>query len=91
VTYVGFQQSPSTPADTVGLFWAALQDEDPSLILLPKHIFRMRMRVEHHDVVPFGKAAIRREGRDVTVVSWGKLPSNWQTKQPCCWPAKAFL
>jgi 2-oxoisovalerate dehydrogenase E1 component len=62
---------PSTPADAVGLFWAALQDEDPSLILLPKHIFRMRMRVEHHDVVPFGKAAIRREGRDVTVVSWG--------------------
>lgn len=65
---------PSTPADTVGLFWAALQDEDPSLILLPKHIFRMRMRVEHHDVVPFGKAAIRREGRDVTVVSWGNCP-----------------
>ena len=62
---------PSTPADTVGLFWAAFQDEDPSLILLPKHIFRMRMAVEHHDIIPFGNAAIRREGRDVTIVSWG--------------------
>src|SRR4029077_16635819 len=27
---------PSPPADTIGLFWAALQDEDPSLILIPK-------------------------------------------------------
>lgn len=62
---------PSTPADVVGLFWAAFQDEDPSLILIPKHIFRVRMQAPRFDVIPFGRAAVRREGADVTLVTWG--------------------
>lgn len=62
---------PSTPADAVGLFWAAFQDEDPSMILIPKHIFRVKMPVTEFAPLPFGKAAIRREGTDVTLVSWG--------------------
>lgn len=62
---------PSTPADVVGLFWAAFQDEDPSLILIPKHIFRVRMKAPRFDVIPFGRAAVRREGADVTLVTWG--------------------
>lgn len=62
---------PSTPEDIVGLFWAAFQDEDPTLILIPKHLFRMRMPVRQFEAVPFGRAAIRQEGSDVTVVSWG--------------------
>ena len=62
---------PSTPEDAVGLFWAAMEDQDPSLILLPKHIFRVRMRVTEYEPLPFGQAAIRRTGNDVTVVSWG--------------------
>jgi 2-oxoisovalerate dehydrogenase E1 component len=62
---------PSTPADAAGLFWAAIEDEDPSLILIPKHLCRVRAAVEAFEVVPFGKAAIRRSGKDVTVVCWG--------------------
>lgn len=62
---------PSTPADVVGLFWAAMQDNDPSLILIPKHTFRVRMDSQGYQPIPFGKAAIRRQGDDVTVVSWG--------------------
>lgn len=62
---------PSTPADVVGLFWSAFQDEDPSLILIPKHIFRVRMQAPRFDVIPFGRAAVRREGADVTLVTWG--------------------
>jgi len=62
---------PSTPEDIAGLFWAAIQDDDPTLLLIPKHIFRVRMPVQAYRVIPFGKAAIRREGTDVTVVAWG--------------------
>lgn len=62
---------PSTPEDAVGLFWAALQDEDPSLVLIPKHLCRVRMPAERFDVIPFGHAAVRRVGDDVTLVSWG--------------------
>ncbi|WP_197530126.1 transketolase C-terminal domain-containing protein [Gloeobacter violaceus] len=62
---------PSTPTDAVGLFWSAFQDEDPSLILIPKHIMRMRTPVENYQAIPWGKAAIRRVGGDVTVVTWG--------------------
>lgn len=62
---------PSTPEDAAGLFWAAMQDEDPSLILVPKHVFRVRMPARPNVAVPFGKAAIRKEGSDVSLVSWG--------------------
>jgi 2-oxoisovalerate dehydrogenase E1 component len=62
---------PSTPEDLAGLFWAAIQDDDPTLLLIPKHIFRVRMPVQAYRAIPFGKAAIRREGMDVTVVAWG--------------------
>jgi 2-oxoisovalerate dehydrogenase E1 component len=62
---------PSTPEDIAGLFWAAIQDDDPTLLLIPKHIFRVRVPVQAYRAIPFGKAAIRREGTDVTVVAWG--------------------
>ncbi|MFN8008995.1 MAG: thiamine pyrophosphate-dependent enzyme [Terriglobia bacterium] len=62
---------PSTPADAVGLFWAAFQDEDPSLILIPKHLFRARVKTNQFEAFPFGKAVVRRVGSDVTLVSWG--------------------
>lgn len=62
---------PSTPEDIAGLFWAAIQDDDPTLFLIPKHIFRVRVPVAAYRAIPFGKAAIRREGSDVTIVAWG--------------------
>jgi 2-oxoisovalerate dehydrogenase E1 component len=63
---------PSTPEDAAGLLWSAYHSEDPVLFLLPKHIFRVKHSVASSLVpVPFGVAAIRRTGTDVTVVSWG--------------------
>ncbi|MBI5706172.1 MAG: 2-oxoisovalerate dehydrogenase [Armatimonadetes bacterium] len=62
---------PSTPEDAAGLFWTAIQGDDPTFILVPKHIFRKGMPVEKVEPVPFGKARIRREGSDVTLVTWG--------------------
>lgn len=62
---------PSTPEDAAGLFWTAIHGEDPTFILVPKHIFRKPMDVANVEPVPFGKARVRREGSDVTLVTWG--------------------
>ena len=46
--------------------------EDPTIYLVPKHLFRQTISVDP-DVapVPFGKARVRQSGDDVTVVAWG--------------------
>ena len=64
---------PSTPEDAAALMWTALHAEDPTIFLIPKHRFRKPFPVAPGEVpaVPFGKAAIRREGTDATIVTWG--------------------
>lgn len=62
---------PSTPQDAAGLFWTAFEDDDVSLILIPKHTFRKRRKVESYGAVPWGKARVAKEGSDVTIVTWG--------------------
>ena len=63
---------PSTPEDAAGLMWTAMHADDPTIFLVPKHMFRQQMQV-NDDVaaVGFGEARIRREGDDVTLVTWG--------------------
>jgi len=62
---------PSTPEDAAGLFWTGMHADDPTFILVPKHIFRKRVEVKSVEPVPFGKARMVREGGDVTIVTWG--------------------
>jgi 2-oxoisovalerate dehydrogenase E1 component len=62
---------PSTPEDAAGLFWSAIHGDDPHFILVPKHIFRKAVDVKHAEPVPFGKAKVVRQGKDVTLISWG--------------------
>lgn len=62
---------PSTPEDAAGLFWTAINGDDPTFILVPKHIFRKQVDVTSVEPVPFGKARIARTGKDVTIVTYG--------------------
>jgi 2-oxoisovalerate dehydrogenase E1 component len=62
---------PSTPEDAAGLLWTAIHGDDPTFVLVPKHIFRKPLPVTDIKPVPFGKARMVREGDDVTVVTWG--------------------
>ncbi len=62
---------PSTPEDAAGLFWSAIHSDDPVFILVPKHIFRKPLTVENVEPIPLGKARIQKQGRDVTIVSYG--------------------
>lgn len=62
---------PSTPEDLVGLLWTALHEDDPTLLLIPKHIMRVRHGAVAPRAIGFGQARIRQSGDDVTVVAWG--------------------
>jgi pyruvate dehydrogenase E1 component beta subunit len=66
---------PSTPYDTKGLLASAIRDPDPVVFLEPKLIyraFRQDVPTEPY-TVPLGEAAVRREGSDVTVFTWGAM------------------
>jgi pyruvate dehydrogenase E1 component beta subunit len=61
---------PSTPHDAKGLLLAAIEDPDPVMIFEHKLLYKMKGPVpEGHYTVPIGSAAVRREGRDVTIVA----------------------
>lgn len=63
---------PSNPQDAAAMMWTALKAEDPTVFLIPKHLFRMNVDVpEEIEPVGFGEAKVVREGSDVTVVTWG--------------------
>lgn len=63
---------PSTPEDASGLIATAMTCQDPVIILLPKHLLWVTKETPNLAApIPIGKAAVRQEGTDVTVVSWG--------------------
>jgi pyruvate dehydrogenase E1 component beta subunit len=66
---------PSTPYDTKGLLISAIRDPDPVVFLEPKLIYRaFRGEVPEDDyTVPIGEAAVRREGSDISVFTWGAM------------------
>ena len=68
---------PSTPEDAAGLMWTAMHAEDPTIYLIPKHLFRQQISVDENvAAVPFGSARIRQEGDDVTLVTWGNCTEH---------------
>jgi pyruvate dehydrogenase E1 component beta subunit len=63
--------APATPADAKGLLKAAIRDDDPVLVIenLPIYKEKGEVEVDPDLVTPIGRAAIAREGSDLTVVS----------------------
>jgi pyruvate/2-oxoglutarate/acetoin dehydrogenase E1 component len=63
---------PSTPEDAVGLLWTAMHGDDPTLVLVPKHMLWAEREVKQAiSAVPIGAARRLTEGTEVTVVAWG--------------------
>jgi pyruvate dehydrogenase E1 component beta subunit len=67
--------TPSNPYDAKGLMAAALRHPDPVVFCEPKRIYRaIKADVPEEDyTVPIGKAAVVREGSDVSIVAWGAM------------------
>ena len=64
---------PSTPYDAKGLLLAAIEDDDPVIFFEDKTLYNMKGEVpEGYYTIPLGKADIKREGSDVTIVAIGK-------------------
>lgn len=68
---------PSTPYDAKGLIKAAIRDDDPVLFFEHKLLYRnpkIKQEVPANDyVVPIGKAATRREGTDISIITYGAM------------------
>ena len=66
---------PSTPYDVKGLLKSAIRDDDPVLFFEHKRCYRLiKGEVPEEDyTVPIGKAEVKREGSDVTVITYGLM------------------
>jgi 2-oxoisovalerate dehydrogenase E1 component beta subunit len=67
--------APATAYDAKGLIKAAIRDEDPVIYLEHKYLYRrIKEELPKEDyIVPIGRAALRREGRDLTIVTYGAM------------------
>ncbi len=67
---------PSTPLDAKGLLKAALRDGNPTIYFEIKELYRKReveeLLPDEDYTIPLGKAVVRREGKDITFVSYGQ-------------------
>ena len=66
---------PSTPADAKGLLKAAIREDNPVVFIEHEYLYGQRGDVPDDDdhVIPFGKAAVRREGQDVTIIGISRM------------------
>jgi len=63
---------PSTPKDAKGLLCASIRDDNPVIFIEHFQLYGYKGEVpEGEYLVPIGKASLNREGKDITIVSWG--------------------
>ena len=65
---------PSTPYDIKGLMKTALRGDDPVICFEHKSLYYLKGEIpEKEYLIPFGKADIKREGKDITVVTMSRM------------------
>lgn len=66
--------SVATPADGKGLLKSAIRDDNPVIFLESEMLYNLKGEVpEGEHIIPLGKGIIRQEGKDVSIVTWGKV------------------
>jgi 2-oxoisovalerate dehydrogenase E1 component beta subunit len=63
--------TPATNTDAYGLLRAAIEHPDPVVFLEPKRQYFTREELDPAPVPPIGRAVVRREGRDATLIAYG--------------------
>ena len=65
---------PANPYDAKGLLKSAIRDNDPVIFMESEQMYGDKGQVpEEEYLIPIGKAEIKKEGNDVTIVSFGKI------------------
>ncbi len=65
---------PSTPEDAKGLLKESIRDDDPIMFLEHEHLYNTKGEVPAGDyTTPIGKAALRRTGKDITIISYSNM------------------
>lgn len=68
---------PANPYDAKGLLKSSIRDNDPVIFMESELMYGDKMEVpEEEYLIPLGKAEVKREGSDVTIVSFGKMISR---------------
>lgn len=67
--------TPATPADAKGLLKAAIRDDDPVAVFEGELLYALKGEVPDDEdfVIPLGKADLKREGGDVSIITHGKM------------------
>jgi pyruvate dehydrogenase E1 component beta subunit len=65
---------PSSPYEAKGLLKATIRNDNPTLFLETKSLYAIKGPVPEKDyTIPLGKANVKHQGKDVTIVTWGKM------------------
>ncbi|MBW8381451.1 MAG: alpha-ketoacid dehydrogenase subunit beta [Youngiibacter sp.] len=64
---------PSTPQDALGLMLAAIDDDDPVVMIENKVLYGSSGEVSSFEPIPLGKGDIKRAGKDLTIVAYGRM------------------
>ena len=65
---------PSNPYDAKGLLKSAIRDDDPVIFMESEQMYGDKGEVpEDEYIIPIGKAEVKKVGKDVTIVSFGKI------------------
>jgi pyruvate dehydrogenase E1 component beta subunit len=65
---------PATPSDAKGLLKAAIRDDDPVIFMEGELLYNVKGPVpDGEHVVPLGVADLKREGKDVSIITHGKM------------------
>jgi len=66
--------APATPADAKGMLKSAIRDENPVVMFEGERLYALKGEVpEGEHLVPLGKADVKREGKDVTFITWSRM------------------
>ena len=67
--------APGTPYDAKGLLKSAIRDDNPVIVLEGEMLYNTKGEVPENEevVVPLGQAEVKREGSDVSFLTWGKM------------------
>lgn len=66
--------APATPRDAKGLLKAAIRDDNPVICFEAERLYAVKGEVPEGELlIPIGKAEIKREGKDVSLITWSRM------------------